>query len=754
MNDIVKRRGKYTEGESRYFMTQILTGCQHMHLNSVIHRDLKLGNIFLDSRMNVKIGDFGLAALLNFPEERKKTVCGTPNYIAPEILYDQGEGHSFEVDIWSVGVILYTLLIGKPPFQTNNVEKIYEKIKRNEYEIPADSTISDSARELIQSILTPDPSMRPTLIEIMNHRWFADGLVPLTVPAIATRQEPMLPLLSPEQSEANFAKLKENGGWIPDADDLLDDEEDDEEEEEEDGGAQDDALEGEAAAASKVRAQQAARLRELESMEEQRAACNREAERAVQPGSPISTLLRVAQKPLIKVAGATAPAPSAGRTSAATSTSSLARQLGALSVSRQQQRGGATADKENVVGMLPPQNSARSTRSSAATLHEDPTEDRRALTQKARLLAGINATAGSAVSIASADSGSMRGGAGSNSKVRASNAHWSELIINRLDAAMAACDANRLLTLHGVEMPVLERRESEDKTVRRVPPAPKSFIISWLDASERYGLGYALSNGSIGVKYRDNCSLILAPNERVFEYITPVKRSSTQAEAAPSNQCKRYDLPSNLDPQAADFREQLSQLMPEPVVSKLEIMHYFKAEINDRLCGGDHPFLRRDPSLTRELSHLAKWSRGTNAIVFQFSDDTLQFNFYDHFKIFIMDHGLSIGALVPSEVVPGKQVLYTWSLTELVSIALKDRSQREAAAWIEYEQRPDLELPAVDQTTAEERKVVRRLVRKLKICKEAIIASHSSARPAMSRTPSVASLGSNGSAVRATRAAR
>ena len=106
LNDIVKKRGSYTEPEARYFMIQILCGCQNMHLNSIIHRDLKLGNIFLDERMNVKIGDFGLAALLKYPEERKKTVCGTPNYIAPEVLYDQGEGHSFEVDVWSVGVIL------------------------------------------------------------------------------------------------------------------------------------------------------------------------------------------------------------------------------------------------------------------------------------------------------------------------------------------------------------------------------------------------------------------------------------------------------------------------------------------------------------------------------------------------------------------------------------------------------------------------------------------------------------------------
>jgi len=72
MNDIVKRRGSYTEGEARFYMVQILAACQKMHSSCIIHRDLKLGNIFLDKDMNVKIGDFGLAALLKDPEERKK----------------------------------------------------------------------------------------------------------------------------------------------------------------------------------------------------------------------------------------------------------------------------------------------------------------------------------------------------------------------------------------------------------------------------------------------------------------------------------------------------------------------------------------------------------------------------------------------------------------------------------------------------------------------------------------------------------
>jgi len=78
----------------------------------VIHRDLKLGNLFLSEEMRIKIGDFGLASRLDFEGEKKRTICGTPNYIAPEIL-ESSKGHSYEVDIWSLGVIIYTLSIGK-----------------------------------------------------------------------------------------------------------------------------------------------------------------------------------------------------------------------------------------------------------------------------------------------------------------------------------------------------------------------------------------------------------------------------------------------------------------------------------------------------------------------------------------------------------------------------------------------------------------------------------------------------------------
>jgi polo-like kinase 1 len=115
--------------------------------------------------MEIKVGDFGLAAKLAYDGEKRKTVCGTPNYIAPEILEGKA-GHSYEVDIWSLGVIIYALIIGKPPFETPDVKTTYRKIKLNNYSFPDHVPISDAAKNLINKILVLEPSKRPTLEEI------------------------------------------------------------------------------------------------------------------------------------------------------------------------------------------------------------------------------------------------------------------------------------------------------------------------------------------------------------------------------------------------------------------------------------------------------------------------------------------------------------------------------------------------------------------------------------------------------------
>jgi polo-like kinase 1 len=172
LNELLRRRKKITDIETQCYMMQLIHAVQYLHENKVIHRDLKLGNLFLTDKMELKVGDFGLATKVDFDGEKKRTICGTPNYIAPEIL--EGKcGHSYEVDIWSLGVIFYTLLIGKPPFETSDVKTTYKKIKMNSYNFPESSPISSLAKSLIQSILNTDPTKRPSLADIASNEYFS-----------------------------------------------------------------------------------------------------------------------------------------------------------------------------------------------------------------------------------------------------------------------------------------------------------------------------------------------------------------------------------------------------------------------------------------------------------------------------------------------------------------------------------------------------------------------------------------------------
>lgn len=174
MSELLRRRKRLTEVEVQCYSLQMISALKYLHAKKVIHRDLKIGNLFISEKMELKLGDFGLASKLEYDGQMRKTICGTPNYIAPEIL-DGKEGHSYEVDVWSYGVILYTLLIGKPPFETNDVKKTYNLIKMNAYSFPDTVRISEPAKSLITRILRTEPTRRPNLEEILDHDFFHMG---------------------------------------------------------------------------------------------------------------------------------------------------------------------------------------------------------------------------------------------------------------------------------------------------------------------------------------------------------------------------------------------------------------------------------------------------------------------------------------------------------------------------------------------------------------------------------------------------
>ena len=181
LHDLLKRRKTLTEIEVQYYLYQLIKALQYLHNLKIIHRDLKLANLFLTENMQLKLGDFGLSTIIEFEGERKRSLCGTPNYIAPEIL-DGKTGHSFEVDIWSLGIIMYALIIGKLPFETNKTKETYKRIRLKNYSFPQNAKISIPAKELIENILVLEPHKRPSLEEILKSDFMNMGTsIPKTI---------------------------------------------------------------------------------------------------------------------------------------------------------------------------------------------------------------------------------------------------------------------------------------------------------------------------------------------------------------------------------------------------------------------------------------------------------------------------------------------------------------------------------------------------------------------------------------------
>uniref|UniRef100_A0A672IMH9 Serine/threonine-protein kinase PLK4 n=1 Tax=Salarias fasciatus TaxID=181472 RepID=A0A672IMH9_SALFA len=160
-----ERKMPFSEEEARHFMHQIVKGMLYLHTHGILHRDLTLSNLLLTSSMNIKIADFGLATQLKLPNEKHFTMCGTPNYISPEVA--TRSAHGLESDVWSLGCMFYAFLMGRPPFDTDTVKHTLSKVVLGEYEMPAH--VSPEAQDLIRQLLQKDPAQRPSLSAVLDH---------------------------------------------------------------------------------------------------------------------------------------------------------------------------------------------------------------------------------------------------------------------------------------------------------------------------------------------------------------------------------------------------------------------------------------------------------------------------------------------------------------------------------------------------------------------------------------------------------
>ncbi|XP_048768577.1 serine/threonine-protein kinase 33-like [Ostrea edulis] len=178
--DAVKTRERISEEECKIIMTRLANAISYLHKNDIVHRDLKLENILLalnpentDDKLYIKVTDFGLSVVKGGTghDNMMQDFCGTPIYMSPEII--DNKTYSQNCDVWAMGVILYIMLSGSPPFKSKDEDSLYDLIKKGELDYSDEiwTTISDSAKSLLEKMMRVDPAHRLTATEMLHHPW-------------------------------------------------------------------------------------------------------------------------------------------------------------------------------------------------------------------------------------------------------------------------------------------------------------------------------------------------------------------------------------------------------------------------------------------------------------------------------------------------------------------------------------------------------------------------------------------------------
>mmetsp|Transcript_32557 Transcript_32557/g.59080 ORF Transcript_32557/g.59080 Transcript_32557/m.59080 type:complete len:314 (-) Transcript_32557:90-1031(-) len=161
------KQGSFDEPTAAKFITSIAKALDYCHKKHVIHRDIKPENLLLGLDNELKISDFGWS--VHAPHNRRKTLCGTLDYLPPEMV--EGREHTNKVDNWSVGVLAYEFLFGRPPFEAEHHQDTYRRIVRVDLRFPEEPVVSDAAKDFIQKLLTKTPEDRLVLSDVTQHPW-------------------------------------------------------------------------------------------------------------------------------------------------------------------------------------------------------------------------------------------------------------------------------------------------------------------------------------------------------------------------------------------------------------------------------------------------------------------------------------------------------------------------------------------------------------------------------------------------------
>jgi len=173
--DQIIGKGSFTEKEAAGVIKQVLEAVAYMHSNGIAHRDLKPENLLCGGSAGgvIKVTDFGLSK--DFGRASMKTSCGTPDYVAPEVL--KGAKYDNSVDLWSIGVITYILVCGFPPFFGSDEQQVFSKILRCDYSFPSPdwNHKSEDVKDFIASILVLDVNQRPTAEQALSAPWLINN---------------------------------------------------------------------------------------------------------------------------------------------------------------------------------------------------------------------------------------------------------------------------------------------------------------------------------------------------------------------------------------------------------------------------------------------------------------------------------------------------------------------------------------------------------------------------------------------------
>ena len=166
MYQFVNWNGPILEREAMAYFRQVMDAMQFIHSLNLCHRDLKLDNVLIGPEGQIKIADFGMAAVHQFPENRLGSACGSPHYAAPEVLKKESYDGSL-ADIWSMGVLLFCMLASRLPFESETLELMGKKAMKADYDIP--TWFSDEAVDFFSIVLLVDPTQRLSINEMWGH---------------------------------------------------------------------------------------------------------------------------------------------------------------------------------------------------------------------------------------------------------------------------------------------------------------------------------------------------------------------------------------------------------------------------------------------------------------------------------------------------------------------------------------------------------------------------------------------------------